>query len=283
MNLRELIKTGTKILSNVGIDNSKNESKMLLCHVKGITNSELFLTWDEEAREDVEVEFLRLIDERKNRRPIQHILKTQEFMGMEFYVDENVLIPRRETEEIVEIAIGIIKKKTKDVQILDLCTGSGAIGVSVAKFTNANVTCADISEDAIIIAKHNGKHNCVNEKITYIKGDLFEKINKSFDLIISNPPYIESLEIVNLQSEVKDYEPIMALDGGEDGLCFYRRIVKDSYEHLNDGGFILLEIGYNQGKKLTEMMISDGRYANVKVIKDLSRNDRIVIAEKGEA
>ncbi|NLY81567.1 MAG: peptide chain release factor N(5)-glutamine methyltransferase [Clostridiales bacterium] len=283
MNLRELIKVGTKILSNAGIDNSKNESKMLLCHVKGITNSELFLKWDEEACEDVEGEFLKLINERKNRRPIQHILKTQEFMGMEFYVDENVLIPRRETEEIVEIAIDIIKKKNEDVHVLDLCTGSGAIGVSVAKLTNAKVTCSDISKDAMMIAKQNGKRNFVSDKIAYINSDLFEKISKSFDVIISNPPYIESIEIGKLQSEVKDFEPIMALDGGEDGLCFYRRIVKDSYEHLNDGGFILLEIGYDQGKELIEMMISDGRYTNIKVVKDFSKNDRIVVAEKGEA
>ncbi|MBK5253126.1 MAG: peptide chain release factor N(5)-glutamine methyltransferase [Peptostreptococcaceae bacterium] len=282
MNLNELIKVGTKSLNNAGISNAKNEAKMLLCYVENITNSELFLSGDEEAHKDKEAEFFSLIDERSKRKPIQHILETQEFMGLTFRVNEHVLIPRRETEELVEIAIDLIKKNDRIKDVLDICTGSGAIGVSVAKLTNVFVSLADLSKEALDVAKYNSELNGVNGKITVINSDLFRSINQSFDMIISNPPYIESTEIPKLQQEVKDYEPLMALDGGEDGLCFYRRIVNEAYDHLNDKGFMLLEIGYNQGEELIKMLNEDGRYINVKVLKDLSKNDRMVVAEKRE-
>ena len=211
-----------------------------------------------------------------------------EFMGYDFYVDERVLIPRQDTECLVELAVESIQKKkvklgqgyseaeqkSTKVKVLDLCTGSGCIGISVAKLCpDAEVTLADISDGALSVAKKNAQNLCAD--VTLVKGNLFENIKGRFDYILSNPPYIPSKVIEGLMPEVKEYEPRLALDGEADGLSFYRKIINEAPDYLNPNGRIYFEIGAEQGEDLTNLMNEKG-FSEVKVHKDLAGLDRIV-------
>ena len=210
--------------------------------------------------------------------PIQYITNSQEFMKLKFYVDENVLIPQPDTETIVE---KIIKDyEGKKVKILDLCTGSGAIGISLAKYIEeSEVTALDISMKALQIAKLNAEKNLVHKKMKFILSDMFEKIeNEKFDIIVSNPPYIESDTIKTLEKQVQN-EPSIALDGGKDGLKFYKIIADYAWKYLNVNGKIYLEIGYNQKEKVIKLLENDTNYNDITCIKDLAGNDRMIIAK----
>ena len=202
-------------------------------------------------------------------------------MKMDFYVDENVLIPRPDTEILVEEVINIANKIENPV-ILDLCTGSGAIGISIAKnVKDAKVYAIDISEKALEIAKRNAEDLKVKKKVNFIKSDLFEKLKKmKFDIIVSNPPYIKKEDINYLSEEVQK-EPKIALDGGSDGLDFYRKIVKQGYEYLKLGSYLCFEIGFDQKIDVIEIIENENKYIDTYCKKDLYGNDRIIVTKVG--
>ena len=195
-------------------------------------------------------------------------------MGLDFFVDENVLIPQPDTEILVEEVLKISKLYNKKINILDLCTGSGAIAVSLAKYIkDVNIIATDISENAIEIAEKNAIKNNAENKIKFVVSDMFKNIENKFDIIVSNPPYIETKEIEKLSKEVKN-EPIIALDGGNDGIKYYKIIADNYNKFLNIGGYLLLEIGYNQGESVSKL------FKNSEIKKDLSGNNRVILVKK---
>ena len=281
MKIKELINYGRNMLNKNNIDDSAIISKMLAEYILGLDRNKIIISEDKEVEENEKERYYLGLIEIVQGMPIQYITNKQEFMGLNFYVDENVLIPQPDTETLVEEVINICKEKTENIKILDICTGSGAIGISVAKFIeNSKVVLSDISKNAIEVAKKNAKDNKVEDKIEIIESDMFENISDKFDIIVSNPPYIESEVISTLDKEVQN-EPHIALDGGEDGLKFYRVLAEQSKKYLNDNGTICLEIGYNQ-REAVEEILKECNYKNIYSKKDLSGNDRIVVAKKGE-
>lgn len=244
---------------------------------------ELVVNHDQQVSEQQINEFEIGLEKIKNNVPIQYITNHQEFMKLDFYVDENVLIPQPDTEILVEEVIKYVNENTdkfatsSPIKILDLCTGSGAIAISLAKYIeNAEITATDISNKAIQIAKLNAEKNLVHKKITFIESDMFENINENqFDIIVSNPPYIETTVINTLDKEVQK-EPHIALDGGDDGLKFYRLIIKNAKDYLTSNGKIFFEIGYNQKEAIFNLIEEFKIFKNPVCIKDLSGNDRII-------
>lgn len=276
MKIKNILERGMEVLKETEVEEYKLKCRMLLANILGSSKEYLLIHGEEEIPKELENEFFLKIERVKKNEPIQYILNCQEFMGLEFYVDENVLIPQPDTEILVEEIIKISNKPK--MKILDLCTGSGAIGISLYKLLkNAEVYASDISNEAINIAKKNANKN--NVKIEFIKSDLFENFSKEykFDIIVSNPPYIKTEVIQTLSEEVKR-EPVLALDGGRDGLKFYRKIIKESKNFLNPNGYLAFEIGYDQKEKVQNLFIENG-YKNIYSKKDLSENDRIVIAQ----
>ena len=229
----------------------------------------------DEITEEQEKQINKAVEKRLNNMPVEKIFKKAYFYGLEFKVDRNVLSPRPETELLVEKAIEYIHRN-EYVNVLDLCTGSGCLAITISKNTNAEVTASDVSLKALEIAKFNAEKN--NAKVNFVESDMFEKISSKFDLIISNPPYIDSEEVKLLDEEVKNYDPILALDGGEMGLKFYNIIHNNLRNHLNDGGMIIMEIGEDQ-KDILISMFND--FNLVEAIQDFAGNDRILIFSKG--
>lgn len=223
------------------------------------------------SAEDVE-RVMQCVEERKQGKPVTKIFHKVYFYGLEFYVDENVLSPRQETELLVDYAIAFLKTH-EHAKVLDLCTGSGAIACAMKKNTNAYVVATDISDSALNVARQNAKQ--LGLEIEFKHSDMFKNLAGEFDLIVSNPPYIETDVCKTLASEVRDYDPMIALDGGADGLVFYKEIRKNM-RYIKDGGQLVLEIGYNQGKAVRDIF----KGYKVRIIKDYSNNDRIVIVEK---
>ena len=277
MKLKELLNYSKKYLENNNIEDAILISKLLVQYIMGISKDKIIIYYDKNIT-DIELsKYKKLLDQIVKGVPIQYIIKEQEFMKLDFYVDENVLIPQPDTEILVE---EVIKKyMNKSCEILDLCTGSGAIAVSLAKYIEkSSITASDLSKNAIEIAKLNAKNNNVDNKITFIESNMFEKIKyNKFDVIVSNPPYIESDEIAKLSLQVKS-EPHMALDGGMDGLDFYRIIIDNSYKYIKDCGNLFLEIGYNQKDKVFNLLKESNHYEDYYCIKDLSENDRAIVA-----
>lgn len=277
MKLKELLNYSKKYLENNNIEDAILISKLLVQYIMEIPKDKIIIYYEKNITDNELSKYKRLLDKIIKGVPIQYIIKEQEFMKLNFYVDENVLIPQPDTEILVE---EVIKKyMNKPCEILDLCTGSGAIAVSLAKYIEkSNITASDLSKNAIEIAKLNAKNNNVDEKITFIESNMFEKIEyNKFDVIVSNPPYIESDEIAKLSLQVKS-EPHMALDGGMDGLDFYRIIIDNSYKYIKDCGNLFLEIGYNQKDKIFNLLKESNHYEDYYCIKDLSENDRAIIA-----
>ena len=232
---------------------------------------------EDELDEIHEKKILEGIEQLRNYIPIQYITNNQEFMKLNFFVNQNVLIPRSDTEILVEEVINTYKNE--HVKILDMCTGSGCIAISLKKYMqNSEVYGIDISKEALKVAQKNAKNNNVDVKFGC--SDMFADIqDKDFDVIVSNPPYIRTQVINTLAKEVKN-EPIIALDGGEDGLYFYKKIINKAFNFLTDNGMIFLEIGYDQKDELIELINTDKRYELVKTKKDLGDNDRIVVVKK---
>lgn len=266
------------------VENGRNEARIILSYATGLTQTELITHSKELMNEEDFKEYEKRIHDRLTGTPLQYITGVQEFMGIPIRVNRSVLIPRLDTEVVVEEAIKIIREKEwLHPDVLDMCTGSGAIGVSVAaKVPEAIVTMADVSEEALKTAMSNASLNEVNKQCVFLLGDLFEALpaDREYDMIICNPPYIESKAIDSLSIEVRDNEPRLALDGGKDGLDFYRRIAEDAGAHLKSGGILVLEIGSDQAGSVKRILGKARRYTDIHKIKDLAGLDRAIIAER---
>lgn len=271
MIIEELLKKGFEELEY--IDEGVLKTRMLLADVLECHKEYLITHNDDKVDGRSKRKFLKGIERLKQGEPIQYVLEKTEFYGLEFFVNKNVLIPQPDTEILVgEVLENFSKKK----EVLDLCTGSGAIAVSLKKnMKGSKVFASDISLKALNVAKKNAEKN--RTEITFIKSDLFENIYKKFDIIVSNPPYIETSFLKKLPSEVK-YEPVLALDGGKDGLDFYRKIITESKDHLKRNGILALEIGFDQREQVVKLM-ERANFKDVYCKKDYGGNDRIVVGK----
>ena len=279
MNIKQTLEYGIKLLKENNINEPVLKTRIILANVLNKTKEYLMVYELEELDEELIKIFKEDIEKLCKHIPIQYITNKQEFMGLEFYVDYNVLIPQPDTEILVEEVIDIAKKNEK-TKILDICTGSGAIGISIAKsIENCEIILSDISTDALNVAKKNDINNKIENKIKIIQSDLFEEIEDKFDIIVSNPPYIKSDVIKTLDKEVQN-EPILALDGGKDGLDIYRKIIEQAYKYLNEDGYLCLEIGYDQKDEVIKLIEKTNQYKDIYSKKDLAGNDRIVICKK---
>lgn len=268
----DLLSYGKTYLQQHHVLDAELDAWYLLEHIIGHDRSWYFLHMQEQVPSDVEEEYKRLLQLRGIHKPLQQITGKAYFMGLEFTVNEHVLIPRQDTEILVEEAL---KRMSEHARILDLCTGSGCILLSLLYNKNkAEGIGIDISEDALEVARYNGYE--LNICAEFIKSNLLEKAEGAFDLIVSNPPYIPAKVIEGLMEEVRDYEPHLALDGGEDGLDFYRRIVAEAGAYLNPGGWLIMEIGQEQGEAVRQMLLQAG-YEEIEVVQDLAGLDRVVL------
>ena len=278
MNIAEILTYGYKILKEEEITSYMIDSQLLLGKVLEVDKLFLLTNRATEVSSEKEKEFKALIELRKNKMPVKYILGHCEFMGLDFLVREGVLIPRPDTETLVEHVIKIAKANSA-IKICDVCCGSGAIGISLAHFLgNAQVSCCDLSDIAIEVTSENAKRLLPEARIKVIKSDLLEfaiEESSNFDIIVSNPPYIKEKVIQTLMEDVKRYEPHMALSGGEDGLVFYRKIITQSLKLLKTGGVLAFEIGYDQGNEVKTLM-EENDYGNVEIFKDLAGFDRVV-------
>lgn len=275
MTLQELLKMGETSLEQAGVPEASINAWYLLSFVTGMTKSAFFLRSMEDA-EKWHKRYEEVLQQRMRRKPLEYITHETEFMGLPFCVDEHVLIPRQDTECLVEEILPYVKGK----DVLDLCTGSGCIGISLGVLGECrSVTLADLSQEALQVAAQNAASNHV--AVTLVQGDLFESIEGTFDVIVSNPPYIPTAEMMELMPEVREYEPHMALDGKADGLFFYRRIIEESSEYLRRGGRLCFEIGYDQGEAVCSLMKKAG-YDLVTIKKDLAGLDRVVAGRRME-
>ncbi len=280
--LKDLIKDGIEKLQKASDLDATVDAWLLAEEVLGITRAQYFINPQRLVDKEDADKFFKFIDMRCNKIPLQHITGKQEFMGLSFNVNEDVLIPRQDTELLVESVLNYLKQKMKGkkVKVLDMCTGSGCIAISIKKLAeNVDVTAVDLSQKALKVAIDNA--NQLDAKVTFIESDLFENVSGKYDIIVSNPPYISKSDIETLMEEVKNHEPMMALDGDEDGLKFYKKISEKLNEYLSDGGMIFYEIGYDQGKTVPDIL-KQYNFKDINVYKDLSGNDRVVIARKGE-
>ena len=279
MTIKEALNKGTVMLKGEDLDSPSVKARLILQDVLNKPRQYLLVHDLEQLTQSQMNKYFANIEKVKNGIPIEHITHLKEFMKLNFFVDENVLIPRQDTEILVEEVIDIAKK-IKAKRILDLCTGSGAIAVSLAKYLDdVEIIATDISKEALRVAKKNAINNYVEDKITFIESILFQNITKTkFDIIVSNPPYIQKSVIKTLSKEVQN-EPYIALDGGNDGLDFYRKIAKNGYEYLKFGGYLCFEIGYDQKESVTQIIEQENHYANTYSKKDLFDNDRIVVTK----
>ena len=281
MTIKELLNQGVIMLKNEEIDGPKNKARAILQYTLK-KSKEYTIIYDKNEVTKVERdEYVKNIKRLISGEPLQYITGIQEFMKLNFVVNKDVLIPQPDTEILVEEVINISKKKENPI-ILDLCTGSGAIAISLAKnIPNVKIIATDISKKALEIAKYNAKLNGVLNNIDFIESNLFNKIkNIKFDIIVSNPPYIPTEEIPTLPKDVQQ-EPIVALDGGKDGLDFYRKIYDKGIEFLNRQGYICVEIGYNQREKVKKIIEDKKRYVETYCKKDLCENDRVIVTQIG--
>ncbi len=270
---KDALEYGKQRLLECEIEDVNLDAWLLLEYVSGISRSWYFVHEDEEISENDIEEYQILIEQRGKHIPLQQLTKEAYFYGMKFFVNENVLIPRQDTEVLVEQVLSLSKGK-ENLKLLDMCTGSGCILLALlANLKQASGTGVDLSEKALEVAQRNGKE--LGIEVSWVQSDLFDKVSGSYDIIVSNPPYIETSVIEGLMDEVKLYEPRMALDGTEDGLFFYREITMQAGKYLKNNGILAFEIGYNQGKAVSEFMKENG-YKEVQVLQDLAGLDRVV-------
>lgn len=271
MNYRKLYETGKDRLEKAGIQEAALDARLLLEEVCRTDRNTLLVHGDRAVTEEEETQFRIFIERRSTHEPLQQITGWQEFMGLRFSVTEDVLVPRQDTETLVEEVMRYLRD---GMEILDVCTGSGCILLSLLRYSNGcrGVGC-DISEKALAVAGQNAKELGISAQ--FIQSDLFESIEGRFEYIVSNPPYIRKNVIPTLMEEVRDHEPLIALDGGEDGLDFYRKITREATEHLYSGGMLFFEIGYDQGEAVKLLMEEEG-YEEVTVSQDLAGLDRVV-------
>lgn len=277
MTIKEILRKGMIQLKTGNVTEPNLKARLIMQYILNKPRQYLIIYDDQVLTLRQEVDYFKAIKRLINGEPIQHITHQQEFMKLSFFVNEDVLIPRPDTEILVEEVIKIAKK-IKAKNILDMCTGSGAIAVSLAKYLdNVEITAVDISTKTLNVAKTNAKNNEVENKITFIESNLFENIvNEKYDIIVSNPPYIRKDVIKTLNKEVQK-EPKIALDGGYDGLDFYRKITHQSEEYLKFNGYLCFEIGYDQKKDVIKIINDERKFTGTYSKKDLCDNDRIVV------
>ncbi len=272
MKYKELYDFGALALMEAGIAEVSLDARLLLELVCHTNRNDLLVHGDKEVLKEEQDIYVNYIERRKAHEPLQHITGEQEFMGLVFEVSGKVLVPRQDTEVLVEEAMRYLHD---GMSILDMCTGSGCILLSLLKYSNGcKGVGADISPEAVAVAKRNAENLQISE-VSFVESDLFDSVEGRYDIIVSNPPYISTGEIAGLMEEVKAHEPLLALDGGEDGLFFYRKIIEKAPEHLNGGGYLFFEIGYDQAEAVTDEMKKAG-YKEVTIIKDYAGLDRIV-------
>lgn len=278
MNIKQALEEAKNILKSNNFEDSNIIAKELLSYV--LKKDRVYLTINSDtALTDTEyAEFTKCIEQIIDGKPLQYITQKQEFMGIDFFVNEDVLIPQPDTEILVETVLDICERYgNQSLRILDLCTGSGAIAISLSKILNTQVFASDVSTKALEVAEKNNVLN--NSKVEFIESNLFKQINgEKFDVIVSNPPYIKNEEIKLLSKQVQN-EPYIALAGGEDGLDFYRKIIDEAYKHINENGYLCLEIGYDQKEDLIKLIKQNENYEYENCIKDLSNNDRCIVAK----
>lgn len=284
MEINELIKIGVDKIKGRQYSNPVLEATLLLGKLMNVDKVYILTHGRDTVPEEIVEKYMEAIKKRSQGYPIQYIIKEKEFMGLNFYVEEGVLIPRADTEIIVEYILEYIDKiyPQEEIKVLDIGIGSGAIGLSIAYYKkNTFVYGVDISPEAIKIASIN-RDRFKLKNVKLLESDLFDKINKEekFHIIVSNPPYIPTGDIDKLQEEVKNYEPRIALDGGKEGMAFYRRIIPESREYLEEEGLLIFEIGYDQGKQVEAIMEQEG-FKAIKILKDLQGLDRAVLGIKG--
>lgn len=271
MTYREAVALGEKILTTAGITDVKTDAWMLLEMAAKIDRNYYYMHMNDEITKEQLEEYEWVLKKRAEHIPLQYIVGETEFMGLTFKVNSSVLIPRQDTETLVEEALKVAKP---GMRVLDMCTGSGCIIISIVHHgKELEGFASDISRHAVNVAKENAKLNQV--AVSFETGDLFDHIKGKYDIIVSNPPYIRTEEIAKLMPEVQNFEPYDALDGKEDGLFFYRRIVEEAGSYLNPGGYLMFEIGHDQGMDVSDLMKHAG-FQNVSVMKDLAGNDRVV-------
>ena len=284
----ELLQWSTNTLKDHQIENPRLDAELLLTYSLNLSREEFYVRLHREVKEEEKGALEKLVQRRISGEPLQYILGHQEFWSIDFAVDPRVLIPRPETELLVEQSLAILSDKTfkQNPSVLEIGTGSGAIAIALAKeVRNIFLVATDISESAVFLAKKNARSAGVQDKVQFVNGDLFAPLLPStgggfFDLILSNPPYIVRRKISTLAKEVKDYEPTIALDGGEDGLVFYRRIIPEASAYLREGGWLLLEVALGQGEDVSELIEEEGRFLKPECIPDLSGIGRVVKARR---
>ena len=284
MKIKEVIEEGKNVLSKNNIEDNVIITRELLAFVLGVEKQYLVIHLTDELNEEDYIKFKENINKLINGKPLQYITNNQEFMGLNFFVNENVLIPQPDTEIIVEETLKKCKElllKNGKIKILDLCTGSGAIAVSLSIFLGdeAEVFASDISTKALEVAKYNNGKN--NTNVRFIESNLFKNIQEQkFNIIVSNPPYIRS-DVINKLSKQVQNEPHLALDGGEDGLKFYKKIIEQACNYI-ENGYLILEIGYDQKEDVENLLKENKNYSEIKTIQDFSGNDRCTIAKVGK-
>lgn len=271
MNYTEAFLLGMQKLKEAQLEEAQLDARLLLEEICGTDHNTLLCHGDREVSEKEEEQYRKTIEQRAQHVPLQHILGYQDFMGLRFQVNEYVLIPRQDTEILVEEAMRYLHD---GMRILDLCTGSGCILLSLLHYSNdCEGVGVDISKEALQVAAQNAE--LLDIKADFLKSDLYEKVTGKFDLLVSNPPYIERKVIPTLMEEVREYDPYIALDGGEDGLDFYRRIIGGAQDYLKRGGQILMEIGSGQAKAVSELLREAG-FKEIDVCRDFAGLDRVV-------
>lgn len=271
--LAVVLQEAENLLLSAGVEEAKLDAWYLAVECFGISRTDYCMNPYREIDGEQYARYQALIEARARRIPYQYLINQQEFMGLQFYVNENVLIPRQDTEILVQLAM----KQADNADILDMCTGSGCIILSLGKLCKPkSLTAVDISSKALEVAKVNARN--LEVPVTFIESDVFDKVTETYDIIVSNPPYIPTKVIEELMPEVKDHEPMLALDGLEDGLHFYRILAKEAYKHLRKSGYIFLEIGHNQGEDVKNLLLEAG-FTEVNIVKDLPGHDRVVVGK----
>lgn len=283
MNVRSMISKGFDILSVAGIECANNDAMLLAQYVLSCDYTGLIMSYTDEVSSERYDRYISLIEKRSTHYPCQYITGTQMFMGYEFEVCEGVLVPRPETELLVEKALELTKEYKTGVRALDMCCGSGCIGIGYRLmrekqgYLNDELVLADISDTALTVTDKNSKRN--NIECYIIKSDIFTEIKGKFNIILSNPPYIRTKDIDDLMEDVRLYEPRLALDGMGDGLYFYRRIIEEAEAYLYEQGKIVFEIGYDQAEDIRALLVDNG-YVDIEVMKDYAGLDRIISARR---
>jgi release factor glutamine methyltransferase len=291
LEIKEILKVAEARLTEAGCEEGKTDAEALLRFLMKFDRTSLFMNWSTILNEKSCDAYFDLVDQRAARKPLQYIVGTQEFMGFSFAVDERVLIPRQDTETLAEAVLAYLRgarRPSNGWRGLDLCTGSGALAVSLCRqWRDLRMTATDVSEGALDAARQNAAAAGVGRRIQFVRSDLFAALRSGFGgrkyhFIVSNPPYVRSGEIPDLQPEIRDHEPRAALDGGPDGLNFYKRMASQAHVYLKKEGVVFLEIGWDQAEAVSRLLARTGKYESPDILRDLAGRDRVLAARRGQ-